>query len=517
MSSNNDIDLTLKPSTFRSTWANYIATKQDKPGRVVGTSDLVTRIGALWANWIEDVALKILARLSGRYVNVMEHGAVGDGVADDTVAINAAMNKATANGTKAGIIFFPADYTYKITAPLVLHSNVMFLGEHEMGSVIKANLTGSVVGGGLTVYDGARKYKIKIKNLTIDNTSRANVGSVGIDLTQVSDAVIEDVRVLNVETGVLVKSICYYNKLYNVTCNTVKDGYVTTNGANSNEFYSCRATLCSNDAFVISEGANSVGPNHNMYFNCFAEEFTRYGFYLNCTTANEVYFNRIWSPRIENAPSSGTGIKVTSTSTGNLVMDPYFQGLSVEVDNPGGNSSCVVFDTGVWRSLWIGNNTSTAKCLLIEDSGHLSVRTFNNGSYYDVWAKDLVANGLSKAKRHQSTEATAVTSSHLTITSGWGSTATYVVDPRSTDSAGEVAITCNGAGITSSPSIQLTYADGAWSGRKPTYIVVRNDNEQPYAKDCNIVVTEYTTEMVATMYGTPVAGTTYYLRWGKGA
>ena len=67
-----------------------------------------------------------------RSVNVKDYGAVGNGVADDTTAINTAL--AVLNGTLGGTLYFPRG-TYKITSTLVIPilvggaSRIRFLGE----------------------------------------------------------------------------------------------------------------------------------------------------------------------------------------------------------------------------------------------------------------------------------------------------------------------------------------------------------------------------------------------------
>ena len=62
--------------------------------------------------------------IDGTPVNVLDFGAVGDGVADDTVAIQAAIDSIT-----KGEVYFPAG-TYKVTATIDITKN----GIHLLGS-----------------------------------------------------------------------------------------------------------------------------------------------------------------------------------------------------------------------------------------------------------------------------------------------------------------------------------------------------------------------------------------------
>lgn len=97
-------------SGFRNVWIN--ATPVDP--------DHAVRLDALQA---------AIARAAPRLYNVKDFGAVGDGVADDTAAINAATNAARMSGVRrGGTVFFPAG-RYRITATINLYTAVSLLGE----------------------------------------------------------------------------------------------------------------------------------------------------------------------------------------------------------------------------------------------------------------------------------------------------------------------------------------------------------------------------------------------------
>lgn len=62
--------------------------------------------------------------------NVKDYGAIGDGVTDDIVAIQAAVDDAAAAGT--GTVFFP-DGKYRVSSPIVITSAVALVGTNQAG------------------------------------------------------------------------------------------------------------------------------------------------------------------------------------------------------------------------------------------------------------------------------------------------------------------------------------------------------------------------------------------------
>lgn len=110
--------------------------------------------------------------------NVLVFGAVGDGVADDTEALQNALNSKRENG---GAIYFPA-LIYKVSKPLVFYSNQLLFFEPgatiKQGASIDALLLsdGGVAQGG---YDGV--HDSVIVGATFDGSDfTTNMSLVGI-------------------------------------------------------------------------------------------------------------------------------------------------------------------------------------------------------------------------------------------------------------------------------------------------------------------------------------------------
>ena len=74
-------------------------------------------------------------RAPAERLNVRDFGAIGDGVADDTAAIQAAIDVCAARVPQGGEVFLPAG-RYKIIAKLVMHSGVYLVGEGNRATII---------------------------------------------------------------------------------------------------------------------------------------------------------------------------------------------------------------------------------------------------------------------------------------------------------------------------------------------------------------------------------------------
>jgi len=93
--------------------------------------------------------------INGAFANIKDFGAVGDGIADDTAAIQAAITSLTATG---GTVFFPAG-EYKTDGGVTLVGNLTLQG--ETGTILKP--TDSV---SQWAYRGLSISNVKVKDIT---------------------------------------------------------------------------------------------------------------------------------------------------------------------------------------------------------------------------------------------------------------------------------------------------------------------------------------------------------------
>lgn len=98
-------------------------------------------------------------------VNVKDFGAVGDGVTDDTAAIQAAIDSGAGK-----TILFPEGNTYLISSPLTLYSNSTYMGGAKIKQKNSANISGSL-------FSGTSLNNILIDGLELDANQSNNAAA----------------------------------------------------------------------------------------------------------------------------------------------------------------------------------------------------------------------------------------------------------------------------------------------------------------------------------------------------
>lgn len=99
--------------------------------------------------------------IEGAVYNVLDYGAVGDGIADDTAAIQAAIDAA---GVQGGVVYHPAG-TYLCAGLVINKPGVELRGETKSSSILKANAASDI----LTL------------NASAENVSDCGVRDLGFD------------------------------------------------------------------------------------------------------------------------------------------------------------------------------------------------------------------------------------------------------------------------------------------------------------------------------------------------
>ena len=147
-------------------------------------------------------------------VSVRDFGAVGDGVADDTVAIQAALN----SGAKT--VHFPAG-TYNVSSPVMINSYTMVYGDGMATTVIKTNNTTVTLTdptSGLSYTKNCVFYanpshvtnpwgadaavQITVERMHITSSAAFSVGSSAFYTTQLGRAKFSEIRVIDLDWAI---------------------------------------------------------------------------------------------------------------------------------------------------------------------------------------------------------------------------------------------------------------------------------------------------------------------------
>lgn len=258
--------------------------------------------------------------IDGAAANVLDFGAIGDGIADDTSSIQAALDDSTG-------VFLP-EGTYKITAALRMNDNNFIFGCGR-GSVISSTHDGATFKGkDVTPASGTnvRRYNGGGRDFAVYGPGTGSTASVAFDMRGCSMFKWFNVLVQNINTGATHGGgySSYYNEYYGVDMSTVQYGYYNTALGNENTVFGGRV----NDA---TTGTVDSDCSHNKYFGVAVETFTT-GHVINGAAA--VSTNYI-SSRLENGT---TGISINSSAQDTVIISPHFQSLTTEVSDAGANT-----------------------------------------------------------------------------------------------------------------------------------------------------------------------------------
>ena len=215
------------------------------------------------------------------YVSVADFGAVGDGVTDDTAAIQAAIDYATSGVPTRGIYFPPnaSSQFYKTTAPLVCTKPITLFGDNPRAVTILA--VGLSSGQFILDCDNdtSTAYFYTIKDLTF----RSNNGSpTAIRLKNTSYVLMKNVQLYNVTNGIdITGSVCFSNFFeqvvgYTISGSTVR--FTAFSGGGQYKFDSC--TFSGDTGFSFGTDCQTDGLN---FIACNFEQCTTSSLYIGGT------------------------------------------------------------------------------------------------------------------------------------------------------------------------------------------------------------------------------------------
>jgi parallel beta-helix repeat protein len=336
--------LKTPPLIYVSTWGTFdpthgaTAAKAEYNGLL---EKLPVRSKSPWETISRGEVAQVLANLV--VANVKDLGALGDGTADDTTAIQAAIDKASGMG--GGIVFFPAG-TYKTTAELRIASGRMVLAGEGADSILSFTSPARPEVG-ITIQGESILDDVEIRDLSLVG-NYAKWAQVGIGINSLRNARFENLTIKDVGfCGIFA---------FNATDVTVNDISVTH---------------CGDFGVQFKEGSTNVTVSNCRLDQFQSRQYPGHGIYFE-GVENAIAFGN----HITNLPSGNgneiSGIKY-SGSSGHCfdnVIEDAFGGIST----PGGHDVVIEGNTirrTIERGIYIlaGASNITVKSNTLENAG----------------------------------------------------------------------------------------------------------------------------------------------------
>ncbi|KAJ1548042.1 hypothetical protein HK405_004347 [Cladochytrium tenue] len=297
--------------------------------------------------------------------NVKDYGAVGDGVTDDTAAINAAISAGTRCGsgcdsstTTPAIVYFPAG-TYLVSTPLLQYYYTMMLGDPTNVPTLKAaaGFTGiAVIDADPNWFTNQNNFFRQVRNFIIDLTAMPVTSGTGIHW-QVAQA----------------------TSLQNIVFKMAQGG--STNAQ--------QGIWIENGSGGFFTDLTFIGGKFGMWVG--SQQFTTRNLtFQNSQTA--VYLNWDWGWTLKSLNVQGASIGVDISSGGSsaqavgsaVVLDSTFTSTSVGINTAYSSSSSptsggsLIVDNVVFSSTPIGVQSSGSTIL----AGNQAVTLWGQGNTY---------------------------------------------------------------------------------------------------------------------------------------
>lgn len=279
----DDFSMTVKDKQGRVVFSVLDATADSNLTTALAASSGSSLVGFLQAG-ANAQARTVQSKLRD-VVSVKDFGAVGDGVTDDTAAIQAAINYCTSMSNRKQTLYFPANNAstfYRITSSLTINGRLNIVGDGEFSTTIYAdNFT---VGQYILNFDNLDAdvvYFGGVRNITLRGS---NTNARGIRLNNASYWTLKNIQLFTLGVGVYITGTrCFSNFFeqvtgYGIASYTVQFDNFT--GGGQYEFLGC--TFTGTDGFYLT---NTASTDSLTFYNCNFEQCTTTDAYIAGTVS----------------------------------------------------------------------------------------------------------------------------------------------------------------------------------------------------------------------------------------
>jgi hypothetical protein len=322
-----------------------------------------------------------LANRFADVVNVKDFGAIGDGVTDDTAAIQAAINSVSLNG--GGSVFVPFG-TYKCTSALIIGSIRLFGDGTDIlakgGSVLDFSSAPSNIQA-VTITSGtsSRLEGAVIENLQIwGNTSRPTVGSgsIGLKIVGVIGFIVHNVEVYGFDIGTFVTCTSSFGVSSGgimEMCRFENNGTAAMKNDSCIEsiFLRCKFGVANYGIWILSNGntVNSCNGNQWIGGTSIANSISQF---INCIKIDDGFYNSFKDMAFEQ--SSGYGIKISTPPAANQNATTHASFDNIWMDGTTGGIDCYNANISVVNSRIRAHYGSNVNCVILDSDSSLNLQ-----------------------------------------------------------------------------------------------------------------------------------------------
>ena len=239
-------------------------------------------------------------------------GAKGDGRADDTAAIQSAMDSRPTGGT----IRFPSG-TYNISEPITFHSGIALKGP---ASIRSRNVLPAL----LQSKNPAARSSVYIERMGFDGRSvDGDRSKIGINMTNVCSSRLIDVSVSSCDIGIKMDGpyFCGYNRLFRIAVGACRIGIEMRNST-------IGTTLIGSQIGAVETGILVATANQLEIFGLSIEGFRKVG--IDVQRGDTIHMHHLY---FANGEKSGTGIKIARAVSECTITNPRYSRVEVPIDN----------------------------------------------------------------------------------------------------------------------------------------------------------------------------------------
>jgi hypothetical protein len=334
-------------------------------GEVKFTTAVQTTTGAVDASTVSydppftgSVATTVEDKLA-QYVSVKDFGAVGDGVADDTAAIQAAIDSLPADG---GAVYAPPG-TYLLQSSIIWPTQkfITFFGAGGSGQGNGVSHPGATQ----FIYTGAASAFVlqgtgfdvdqvggELRDFTLEGPTRATApNSIGIDVQWASGSSgqfsLRNLYVYNFGIGVVLDAV-FESAFYDVVTRACSRGWYinpTVEAVNANHWYNCRVESCVTGIEITNSANSNVWHGGTI-------QGTEIGVYI-VGTANAPNLNGFKDVWFESSIAGCRGVLIFTNPINPQPKANYFQ-------------NCLFTSQDIGLELNSGDGTIISGCLFFQ-------------------------------------------------------------------------------------------------------------------------------------------------------